>query len=284
MNCVLELLNPAGFAGTIRVAGSAAGRLGVTNQCDGPVDLLVLAPTPDEAARPAWISAQVQPDSLARSGVVYLLAPTRDQGTISDVLRASELYASGSFIHLVRSDPPRHGPAPDPQAEGFACRALHGMTGVKGSSPGRLACAGGVDGGGSRGFQRRGGVPTEGRTATDGLGHGRSPRAYILRSLVRKPRPEPDRIGLPRLEWSGRRGPEALPSCRRWRGRASSASTIGRECQPGGPCRPAGDRNCHDRGGNVHADIDSARASSRARAGWTTGTPPRDPRRDRRLA
>lgn len=69
---------------------------------EGPIDLAIVAPSPDEAFRTGWVEDAVEAsaDRLAPDGIVYILAPPRARGAARRALRRQGLTVDSRIMHL----------------------------------------------------------------------------------------------------------------------------------------------------------------------------------------
>jgi hypothetical protein len=106
VHSLLELLHPDGDVGMAVVLGTGApGRLLPSNDVlstAGPADLVLVAPSPKEAAEAAWLedAAAAAAAAVAAHGLVYVLARPRARRRLRSLLARHGLRAAASFLHV----------------------------------------------------------------------------------------------------------------------------------------------------------------------------------------
>lgn len=125
----LELLHPDGAAANTLVAGNNCPRSLVPDHLpapDAPADLVILAPTPDECRRAAWLTSTIDgiAGRLTPDGVVYVLAPPLWRARIRKQLSDCGLQVGAALVHLPSFSHSRYLVPPDGPAPDYALRYL----------------------------------------------------------------------------------------------------------------------------------------------------------------
>lgn len=106
MHSLLELLHPDGAVSTAVVLGNGAPggpfRSSDVPSSTRPADLVLVAPTDEEAAEKAWLedAAAAAAEAVAEHGFVYVLTRPRARRRLGSLLVRRGLLAAASFLHV----------------------------------------------------------------------------------------------------------------------------------------------------------------------------------------
>ena len=110
----IELLHADGVVTSALVIGQGCPSLllpeHVAETSTGPVDLVVVAPTPDECGRREWLegAARAATTAAAPNALVYVLARPRARRRLGRLLTRNGLERVGSFLHVPDPGATRH--------------------------------------------------------------------------------------------------------------------------------------------------------------------------------